>query len=281
LNSTITPATSSTAARNPVAPIDHLPMSRRLRSQEYRAARRGATVSPPGASQSAYGNCRARTRAAGHRRRAGLAPCRRTAAGRVRDRSPRCAAGAGAARRTRGAGTDLPPVRAPGLYPRPAHLRQQRGGLRRAPGSHAEDDRPDRWLPRRQPGLGLAAADRGQRGADARSEEHTSELQSREKLVCRLLLEKKKRITSDVRFLRYHLVARYIYSRDPPPRAGPSNLSLHDALPISLRICGSSEEASDVLQEAMLKMIDRIGDYRGDSPFWGWLRQIAVNEALM
>jgi len=50
---------------------------------------------------------------------------------------------------------------------------------------------------------------------------------------------------------------------------------------LALRICGSSEEASDVLQEAMLKMIDRIGDYRGDSPFWGWLRQIAVNEALM
>src|SRR5207302_11429469 len=30
------------------------------------------------------------------------------------------------------------------------------------------------------------------RGRSARSEEHTSELQSREKLVCRLLLEKKK-----------------------------------------------------------------------------------------
>src|SRR5690606_42092640 len=30
-------------------------------------------------------------------------------------------------------------------------------------------------------------------GARARSEEHTSELQSRENLVCRLLLEKKKR----------------------------------------------------------------------------------------
>src|SRR5690606_39574067 len=29
-------------------------------------------------------------------------------------------------------------------------------------------------------------------GAEVRSEEHTSELQSREKLVCRLLLEKKK-----------------------------------------------------------------------------------------
>src|SRR5436309_12366922 len=31
-----------------------------------------------------------------------------------------------------------------------------------------------------------------QRSRDARSEEHTSELQSRENLVCRLLLEKKK-----------------------------------------------------------------------------------------
>src|SRR5690606_41062288 len=32
----------------------------------------------------------------------------------------------------------------------------------------------------------------GRCGADSRSEEHTSELQSRENLVCRLLLEKKK-----------------------------------------------------------------------------------------
>src|SRR5690606_27159353 len=37
----------------------------------------------------------------------------------------------------------------------------------------------------------LAGARSG--GAASRSEEHTSELQSREKLVCRLLLEKKKR----------------------------------------------------------------------------------------
>src|SRR2546427_12510098 len=41
----------------------------------------------------------------------------------------------------------------------------------------------------RQPG------DRGQRGEDQRlrSEEHTSELQSQSNLVCRLLLEKKKK----------------------------------------------------------------------------------------
>src|SRR5687768_17981129 len=44
---------------------------------------------------------------------------------------------------------------------------------------------------RRHGGCGLAAE--GNRvAADARSEEHTSELQSRLHLVCRLLLEKKK-----------------------------------------------------------------------------------------
>src|SRR6266567_6910797 len=35
---------------------------------------------------------------------------------------------------------------------------------------------------------------RGRRGSGARSEEHTSELQSQSNLVCRLLLEKKKQI---------------------------------------------------------------------------------------
>src|SRR2546422_8233525 len=37
----------------------------------------------------------------------------------------------------------------------------------------------------------------GQQGAAMRSEEHTSELQSRLHLVCRLLLEKKKKQTLD------------------------------------------------------------------------------------
>src|SRR6266496_6124939 len=36
--------------------------------------------------------------------------------------------------------------------------------------------------------------ERGTGGGDHRSEEHTSELQSRRDLVCRLLLEKKKKI---------------------------------------------------------------------------------------
>src|SRR5690606_41680756 len=43
------------------------------------------------------------------------------------------------------------------------------------------------------PGIGLQS--RSGMRTNPRSEEHTSELQSRENLVCRLLLEKKKHIT--------------------------------------------------------------------------------------
>src|SRR2546430_13623934 len=45
----------------------------------------------------------------------------------------------------------------------------------------------------RQVGLAIAVVDRR---VDERSEEHTSELQSQSNLVCRLLLEKKKKQTS-------------------------------------------------------------------------------------
>jgi RNA polymerase sigma-70 factor (ECF subfamily) len=50
---------------------------------------------------------------------------------------------------------------------------------------------------------------------------------------------------------------------------------------LALRLTGQREEAQDILQDTMLKLIDRLGEFRGDSPFWGWLRQIAVNESLM
>src|SRR2546428_6186987 len=41
-------------------------------------------------------------------------------------------------------------------------------------------------------GTAMSAVATGPRGRNSRSEEHTSELQSRSDLVCRLLLEKKK-----------------------------------------------------------------------------------------
>lgn len=50
---------------------------------------------------------------------------------------------------------------------------------------------------------------------------------------------------------------------------------------LALRVAGDRELASEVLQETMLKVIDHIRHFRGGAPFWGWLRQIAVNEALM
>jgi RNA polymerase sigma-70 factor (ECF subfamily) len=50
---------------------------------------------------------------------------------------------------------------------------------------------------------------------------------------------------------------------------------------LALRLTGQREEAQDVLQDTMLKLFDRLGEFRGDAPFWGWLRQVAVNEALM
>jgi RNA polymerase sigma-70 factor (ECF subfamily) len=50
---------------------------------------------------------------------------------------------------------------------------------------------------------------------------------------------------------------------------------------LAFRLTGQREEAQDILQDTMLKLFDKLGEFRGDAPFWGWLRQIAVNEALM
>jgi RNA polymerase sigma factor (sigma-70 family) len=50
---------------------------------------------------------------------------------------------------------------------------------------------------------------------------------------------------------------------------------------LAWRMLGDPEAAREVLHDAMLKVFQRIGQFRRDSPFWGWLRQIALNEALM
>ncbi len=53
------------------------------------------------------------------------------------------------------------------------------------------------------------------------------------------------------------------------------------AYTLALRLCGDRDEAQDVFQNAMLKLFDKIGEFRGECPFWAWLRRIVVNEALM
>src|SRR3712207_7922908 len=81
-------------------------------------------------------------------------------------------------------------IRSAGALPRGDHLAHQRPGGR------------DR---RARRGGGRAGVRRGGR---LRSEEHTSELQSRQYLVCRLLLEKKKKQTIQSTFDNYFPNAR-------------------------------------------------------------------------
>lgn len=50
---------------------------------------------------------------------------------------------------------------------------------------------------------------------------------------------------------------------------------------LALRLLGDRDEAQEVLHDAMFTVFRNIGSYRGDAPFWGWLRQVATNEALM
>lgn len=50
---------------------------------------------------------------------------------------------------------------------------------------------------------------------------------------------------------------------------------------LALRLCGQPDDAADVLQDTMLKVFGGLHGFRGGSPFWAWLRQVAVNEALM
>lgn len=50
---------------------------------------------------------------------------------------------------------------------------------------------------------------------------------------------------------------------------------------LAQRMLGDADAAREILQDSMLKVFQRIGQYRNDAPFWAWLRQIATNEALM
>src|SRR5438105_8680008 len=88
------------------------------------------------------------------------------------------------------------------LFPYTTLFRSARGGgvrlgCRRPPYGPALRGDPQRGIERRGvPRTGLLRPAQGQawinHGEGSRSEEHTSELQSRVDLVCRLLLEKKK-----------------------------------------------------------------------------------------
>jgi len=49
---------------------------------------------------------------------------------------------------------------------------------------------------------------------------------------------------------------------------------------VCLRYASSSEEAEDILQEGFIKIFKKLGSYRGDGSFEGWIRRIFVNTAI-
>ena len=50
---------------------------------------------------------------------------------------------------------------------------------------------------------------------------------------------------------------------------------------LARRICRTTEDAEDVLQETFLEVFRSIVNYRGDGSLWGWVRTIASSKALM
>ena len=50
---------------------------------------------------------------------------------------------------------------------------------------------------------------------------------------------------------------------------------------LARRICRTTEDAEDVLQETFLEVYRSIGSFRGEGSLWGWVRTIASSKALM
>ena len=49
---------------------------------------------------------------------------------------------------------------------------------------------------------------------------------------------------------------------------------------VAMRLCQCRETAHDVTQEAFISAFRRLKQFRGDSPFWGWLRRVVINHAI-
>lgn len=49
---------------------------------------------------------------------------------------------------------------------------------------------------------------------------------------------------------------------------------------VCLRYAGNAEEAEDILQEGFIKVFKKLGSFRGEGSFEGWVRRIFVNTAI-
>lgn len=52
------------------------------------------------------------------------------------------------------------------------------------------------------------------------------------------------------------------------------------AYSVAYRICHCRETAQEVTQEAFITVFRKLRQFRGDAPFWGWLRRVVVNQAI-
>ena len=49
---------------------------------------------------------------------------------------------------------------------------------------------------------------------------------------------------------------------------------------VCLRYAGTAEDAEDILQEGFIKIFKKIGSFRGDGSFEGWIRRVFVNTSI-
>lgn len=52
------------------------------------------------------------------------------------------------------------------------------------------------------------------------------------------------------------------------------------AYTVAVRVCRCRETAQEATQEAFITAFRRIAQFRGDAPFWGWLRRVVINHAI-
>lgn len=50
---------------------------------------------------------------------------------------------------------------------------------------------------------------------------------------------------------------------------------------LASRLCGSTEDGEEVLQETFLEVVRGIGSFRGDGAFGSWLRRVTMSKVLM
>ena len=70
--------------------------------------------------------------------------------------------------------------------------------------------------------------------------------------------------------------------RETPPRSRQLYRAFEAPVyNLARRICRTTEDAEDVLQETFFEVCRSIGRYREEGSLWGWVRTIAASKALM